>query len=136
MSYKEYQNQKVLSAERKPLLQDVDTTSEDNVTIDPKTKSEADKFSRLFLTVYALVMASDWLQGKISFISNVPPLTITQGHMCTAFTKTSLVSKKSSSQHSLQPVFSQAECPVTSLVNSPTNTAGRRPVWYSASLIP
>jgi len=64
MSYKQYQNEKTPSAERKPLLQD-DDSPEDivNVVIDSKAKSAANRFSWLFLTVYSLVMAADWLQG-------------------------------------------------------------------------
>jgi hypothetical protein len=34
--------------------------------ITPHAKAEASKFTRLFLTVYCLVMASDWLQGSYS----------------------------------------------------------------------
>jgi hypothetical protein len=33
--------------------------------ITPRAKAEASKFTRLFLTVYCLVMGSDWLQGTI-----------------------------------------------------------------------
>ena len=29
----------------------------------PRAKADTSKFTRLFLTVYSLVMASDWLQG-------------------------------------------------------------------------
>ena len=55
MTYKQYYtNIKPLSGEEQPLVKDV---------IDPRAKAEANKFCRLFLTVYCLVMASDWLQG-------------------------------------------------------------------------
>jgi hypothetical protein len=32
--------------------------------VTPRAKAEASQFTRLFLTVYCLVMASDWLQGE------------------------------------------------------------------------
>ena len=121
MSYKEYQNQKISPAERKPLLQDGNTTNEASVVkTDPKATAEANKFNRLFLTVYALVMASDWLQGKIAnylkwpVLWNYSRLTVVQDHMYTVYTKTNLVSKKSSLQHFSQPDFYQAEFPATS----------------------
>lgn len=34
--------------------------------VTPKARAEASQFTRLFLTVYCLVMASDWLQGIFS----------------------------------------------------------------------
>lgn len=33
--------------------------------ITPRAKAEASEFTRLFLTVYCLVMGSDWLQGML-----------------------------------------------------------------------
>ncbi len=37
--------------------------------VSPRAKAEASQFTRLFLTVYCLVMGSDWLQGKILDLS-------------------------------------------------------------------
>ena len=34
--------------------------------ITPRAKAEASQFTRLFLTVYCLVMGSDWLQGMLA----------------------------------------------------------------------
>jgi MFS transporter, MFS domain-containing protein family, molybdate-anion transporter len=43
--------------EEKPLAQ---------APVTPRAKAEASQFTRLFLTVYCLVMASDWLQGMLT----------------------------------------------------------------------
>lgn len=43
------------------------------IVITPLEKAEAKKLKGLFLVVYCLVMASDWLQGK----SHCPPLNQT-----------------------------------------------------------
>jgi hypothetical protein len=40
-------------------------------SVTPQAKAEASKFSVLFLTVYSLVMASDWLQGKPSYYAHI-----------------------------------------------------------------
>jgi len=89
MSYKQYRNDKAASPERKPLLHDGTTNEEDHgVTIAPEAKSEADRFSRMFLVVYSLVMASDWLQGKTSVTLNILCLPTIQAHMYTVYIKT------------------------------------------------
>jgi len=89
MSYKQYKNDKAASPERKPLLRDGTTNEEDHgVTIAPEAKSEADSFSRMFLVVYSLVMASDWLQGKTSVTLNILCLPTIQAHMYTVYIKT------------------------------------------------
>lgn len=52
LSWRQYAGKE--AAEEKPLVH--------NIT--PRVRDEASAFNRLFLTVYCLVMASDWLQGK------------------------------------------------------------------------
>ena len=47
-------------------LDDKVLTQQNAVT--PRAKAGASQFTRLFLTVYSLVMASDWLQGMLAFI--------------------------------------------------------------------
>lgn len=56
LTFKQYRNGED-SPELKSLTRDAVT---------PRAKAEATKFTRLFLTVYCLVMAADWLQGKLS----------------------------------------------------------------------
>lgn len=53
LSWQQYHNQEE-SPEKKSLTQSSSS---------PAQKAEASRFSRLFLIVYCLVMASDWLQG-------------------------------------------------------------------------
>lgn len=68
--------------------------------VTPRSKAEASQFTRLFLAVYCLVMASDWLQGMFSnpysFSIPVEPFDklrlilnsrIIQAHMYTVYTK-------------------------------------------------
>lgn len=43
----------------------------------PLAKAEASRFTKLFLTVYCLVMASDWLQGNLYPPVNLLSLTST-----------------------------------------------------------
>ena len=42
----------------------------------PLAEAEASRFTRIFLTVYCLVMAADWLQGKIHLRIDSSFLTI------------------------------------------------------------
>ena len=57
LTWQQYKSQEK-TAEEKLLTGDRST---------PQMKHAAATFSRLFLTVYCLVMASDWLQGTLSF---------------------------------------------------------------------
>jgi hypothetical protein len=53
LTWRQYHNGEE-STEKKSLTRDAVT---------PRAKAEGSKFTRLFLTVYCLVMGSDWLQG-------------------------------------------------------------------------
>lgn len=58
--------------------------------VTPAGRAESSKFIRLFLTVYGLVMASDWLQGIMHFQSgNLSCSHVFQDHTYTASTKIS-----------------------------------------------
>jgi MFS transporter, MFS domain-containing protein family, molybdate-anion transporter len=69
LTWQQYRK-KEQSPEEKALMQNAVT---------PRAKAEASQFTRLFLVVYCLVQASDWLQGMPSQFRRASPSRFTLG---------------------------------------------------------
>lgn len=102
LSWRQYYNSEK-SPEEKSLTQSMVT---------PRAKAEASQFTHLFLTVYCLVMGSDWLQGMHSSHDSTSDESLlihrTQGLTSTVCTETNSASQNAQSQLSSQPASSQA----------------------------
>jgi hypothetical protein len=101
--------------------------------ITPRAKAEASQFTRLFLTVYCLVMGSDWLQGRLIPHLRQPSLTRLQAHMCTVCTKINLSLKKRLLLPFLQQDSSQGPYQDILLAHSQIDMAERQHAWFSVS---